>query len=260
MDNLDETKVIKATADLISKALSDDSRVENKNNKYFTVDSRYTNAKEDLAKLKIGLRKSSQPIILDGVEVETYEHKQETLTEMKEAEAMQRQLREQYEKDKAYFETTVLRRARTAGQIEEDYIKVLHPVYRAKFLAGLAQYGTLAAARKYMKNQYGLTIRGDILRRMLSLIPSFKQEVDDAIEEYQATIQMEIHRRAVEGVDKGIYHQGELVAKEKVYSDALLAKMVDTHLPEYKEVKQKESHRGNVVNVQIIKDFHNYKD
>ena len=35
--------------------------------------------------------------------------------------------------------------------------------------------------------------------------------------------------------------------------------MVDTHTPEYKEAKQKETNKGNTINVQIIKDFHNYK-
>lgn len=259
MENIDGQEIIHATNDLVNKVINEANKTKLKSND-LNIDTRYKSSKEDLQKLKIGLRKMSQPIVLDGVEVKSYEHKKTTLVEMKEAEAMQQQLREQYEKDKAYFETTVLRRARTAGQIEEDYVKVLHPTYRAKFLDGLAKYGTLSAACKYMKMHYDLPIRGDILRRMLTLIPSFKQEVDDAIEEYHATIQMEIHRRAVEGVDKGVYYNGEQIATEKVYSDALLAKMVDTHIPEYKEAKQKESNRGNVVNVQIIKDFHNHKD
>ena len=217
-------------------------------------------SKEDIAQMKLGLRRESQPVVLDGEIVEDCTHKKETLKEIQKAEEIQQQLREQYEKDKSFFENKILRKARAAGQIEEDFIKILHPTYRRKFLDGLAQYGTLAAACKYMKMQYNLVIRGDILSRMLILLPAFKQEVDDAIGEYQATLQMEIHRRAVEGIDKGIYHNGMQIATEKVYSDSLLAKMVDTHLPEYKETKQKESHRGNMVNVQIIKDFHNYKE
>lgn len=265
-NNINEQGIIDATSSLVSAALGEvDQNVGHKDKKpkYMPmnlVTIRKDVSQEDLARMKVGLREKSQPIVIGDMEIESYEHKQEALAEMQEAENMQRQLREQYEKDKAYFENNVLKRARTAGEIEEDYVKVLHPVYRKKFLDGLAQYGTLAAACKYMKMQHDMTIRGDILRRMLALIPSFKQEVEDAIEEYHATIQMEMHRRAVEGVDKGIYYNGERVATEKVYSDNLLAKMADTHLPEYKEAKQKESNRGNTINVQIIKDFHNYKD
>lgn len=262
-NSINEQNIIDATNSLVNSALGEVSQNVPHKPKIISLNDITVGkapTSEDLAQMKVGLRKKSQPIVIGDVEIESYEHKQEALVEMQEAENLQRQLREQYEKDKAYFENKVLRRARTAGEIEEDYVKVLHPAYRKKFLDGLAQYGTLAAACKYMKMQHDMTIRGDILRRMLTLIPSFKQEVDDAIEEYHATLQMEVHRRAVEGVDKGIYYNGEKVATEKVYSDALLAKMVDTHLPEYKEAKQKESNRGNTINVQIIKDFHNYKD
>lgn len=262
--DINNKDIIDATNSLVNAALGGkpqpvDDKLKYRPQSFVTV--RETATKEDFESLKVGLSKASQPIVFeDGTTVETYEHKQNTLAAIKEAEEMQRKLREQYEKDKAFFEANVIKKARTAGQIEEDYIKVLHPTYRKRFLDGVAQYGTLAAACRYMKINYDMVIRGDVLHRMLTLIPSFKQEVDDALNEYQAELQMEMHRRAVEGIDKGIYHNGERIATEKVYSDSLLAKMVDTYIPEYKEVKQKENSRGNIVNVQIIKDFHNYKD
>lgn len=260
--NINEQKLIEATNSLVNAAIEETkkggpiyrSTIHKMEKPIEIID------KEDFAQMKLGLSKKSQPIVIGDVSIESYEHKKESLEAMKEAENMQQQLREQYEKDKAFFESKVLHKARTAGQIEEDYIKVLHPAYRKRFIEGVAQYGTLAAACKYMKVNYDMTIRGDILRRMLLLIPSFNQEVEDALDEYRATIQMEIHRRAVEGVNKGIYYNGNRVDTEKVYSDNLLAKIADTHLNEYKEAKQKESNRGNTINVQIIKDFHNHKE
>ena len=196
----------------------------------------------------------------DDTVIEPLHSKSQALQEVQEAEEIQRKKREQYEADRNFFEKHVLQKSRSVNEIQEDYIKILHPHYREKFLAGIERYGTVAAALKHMKDVHGLKVRGDVLRRITTLIPAFKQEIEDALDMYQATIHMEMNRRAVEGVEKGVYHQGELVGYEKVYSDSLLAKMADTHNPEYKEAKQKESSRGNTINVQIIKDFHNYKE
>ena len=207
------------------------------------------------------LEQVSQPVVIDGVEIMPPGDKSLVLAETQEAEAKQRALRIQYEKDRSFFEQRILSQTRGLCEIQEDYIKVLHPHYRNKFMEGVRKYGTVAAAIKWMKDNHGLVLRGDVLRRISTLIPSFKQEIDDAQDEYQAVIHMEMHRRAIDGVDKGVYHAGELIATEKVYSDSLLVKMADTHNPEYKEAKQSDKGRGgNIVKVQIIKDFHNYKD
>ena len=70
-----------------------------------------------------------------------------------------------------------------------------------------------------------------------------------------------MQHREVDGEDKFIRDlDGNEIDREKVYSDTLLAKLADTYNPEFKEAKQKESSRGNIINVQIIKDFHNYKE
>lgn len=210
---------------------------------------------------KAELEQMPQPVVIDGVEIMSPGDKSLVLAETQEAEARQRALRIQYEKDRHFFEQRILSQTRGLCEIQEDYIKVLHPHYREKFMDGIRKYGTVAAAIKWMKDNHGLVLRGDVLRRISTLIPSFKQEIDDAQDEYQAVIHMEMHRRAIDGVDKGVYHQGELIATEKVYSDSLLVKMADTHNPEYKEAKQSDKGRnGNIVNVQIIKDFHNYKE
>lgn len=208
-----------------------------------------------------GMETISPEIVLeDGTVLESMNPNESALVEVQKAEELQRKKREQYEQDRAFFVEHIEKKTRSYGEVREDYIKILHPYYREKFLAGIEKYGTIPAALKYMKDTYGLKVRGDVLRRMSFVIPAFKQEIEDALDLYQATLQMEMHRRAVDGTEKGIYHNGELIATERTYSDALLAKMVDTHNPEYKEAKQKDTAHGNTINVQIIKDFHNYKE
>lgn len=172
----------------------------------------------------------------------------------------QRQKQLQYNQDKAFYEKEILSRSRSVGAINDDYIKILHPTYRTKFIEAVSRYGTLAAGLRYMFNTFGIKVRADVLRRMRSIIPAFNAEIEDALALYQGSLQIAMHERAVEGVDKNLYdREGNVIATEKVYSDSLLAKMVDVHTPEYKEAKQKDSQRGNTINVQIIKDFHNYK-
>lgn len=181
----------------------------------------------------------------------------------KEVEAITEEQRQKmilYEKDKAFFEKEVLTRSRSVGTINEDYIKILHPTYRTKFLDAVSRYGTLSAALNILKTKYGVSVRRDVLRRMRSMIPAFDAEIEDALAIYQGSLQIAMHERAVEGIEKAIRdREGNVIDTERVYSDSLLAKMVDTHNPEYKEAKQKDDKRGNTINVQIIKDFHNYK-
>lgn len=185
----------------------------------------------------------------------------EAKKEIQALENKQIRKRKQYEADRAFFEQNVLQKSRSIGEIQEDYIKILHPTYREKFIAGIEKYGTIAAALKNMKDVYGLKVRSDLLNRMMLMIPALKVEIEDALSMYQASLQMAMHQRAVEGVDKIIRDRdGNEIDREKVYSDTLLAKLADTYNPEFKEAKQKESSRGNTINVQIIKDFHNYKE
>lgn len=51
----------------------------------------------------------------------------------------------------------------------------------------------------------------------------FRAAWDDAMEEGVDKAEQEAFRRAVEGTEKGVWHQGSLVGTERVYSDALLA-------------------------------------
>jgi len=51
----------------------------------------------------------------------------------------------------------------------------------------------------------------------------FAEAWDDAMETGVDKAEQEAFRRAVEGTDKGVWHQGVLVGSERVYSDALLS-------------------------------------
>lgn len=207
--------------------------------------------------------KENAPVIIEGATGQLIDVSTNSAAarrnEVEEITEAQRQKMIQYEEDKAFFEAQILSRSRKVGEIRDDFIKLLHPYYRSKFIKGLEDYGTMAAALRYMKDIHGITVRKDVLRRMRDTIPVFDAEIEDALAMYQGKLQMEMHRRAVEGTKRGVYFNGECIAEETVYSDALLAKMVDVHTPEYKEAKTKSNERGNTINVQIIKDFHNYK-
>jgi hypothetical protein len=69
---------------------------------------------------------------------------------------------------------------------------------------------------------------------------SFVLNMQDAADSWGDVIREELTRRAITGIDKDIYYKGEYVATEKVYSDALLIKMAESTLPEYKKQEVKD--------------------
>jgi hypothetical protein len=62
----------------------------------------------------------------------------------------------------------------------------------------------------------------------------FAKAWDDAMEAGVDKAEREAFRRAVEGVDKGVWHQGVQVGTERVYSDALLAKVLSARRAAYR--------------------------
>jgi hypothetical protein len=64
--------------------------------------------------------------------------------------------------------------------------------------------------------------------------------VQDAIGTWQDTIESEITRRAITGIDRDIYYKGEWVATEKVYSDTLLVRLAEAKLPDFKKQEVKD--------------------
>lgn len=59
--------------------------------------------------------------------------------------------------------------------------------------------------------------------RARELDDDFAKAWDSAMEDGVDKAEQEAFRRAVEGTEKGVWHQGTLVGSERVYSDALLA-------------------------------------
>ena len=59
----------------------------------------------------------------------------------------------------------------------------------------------------------------------------FDEAVEAALEEANDALEEEARRRALHGYEKGIYHQGSLVAYETVYSDSLLSQMLKAKRP-----------------------------
>ncbi len=70
----------------------------------------------------------------------------------------------------------------------------------------------------------------DALQRDADFKRDFEKVRDDAIE----LAEDELRRRAIDGVDKGIWFQGERVGTEKVYSDALLRVLLAAHRKRYR--------------------------
>jgi hypothetical protein len=70
---------------------------------------------------------------------------------------------------------------------------------------------------------------------------NFMLNVQDAIGTWQDTIESEITRRAITGIDRDIFYKGEWIATEKVYSDTLLVKLAEAKLPDFKKQEVKDS-------------------
>lgn len=113
-------------------------------------------------------------------------------------------------------------------------------VVREKFLKSLSRYGNVSkAARAARVGRPALyDWRGDD--------EAFAAEWDAALEEAADVLEAEAFRRAVTGTNKGVYHQGVLVATEKQYSDALLTLLLKATRPEKYRERSQVDHSGKV--------------
>lgn len=70
----------------------------------------------------------------------------------------------------------------------------------------------------------------DRLRTIRKSYPKFSEMFEDALAEGKVTrvekLHAEAYRRAVEGVQKNVYHMGKVVGTETIYSDSLLGKLL----------------------------------
>jgi len=76
--------------------------------------------------------------------------------------------------------------------------------------------------------------------------PKFSGEWDEAEQEAIDKLEREAWRRAVEGVDKPVVHQGAITATYKEYSDKMLEILLKGHRPEKYADRSKIEHSGKV--------------
>lgn len=91
---------------------------------------------------------------------------------------------------------------------------------RKIFLAELAAHGRVATAARAA----GLD-RSDTYKSR-DRDPEFAKQWDDALEMFIDSLEGAARLRAVEGTEKGVWHQGALVGTERQYSDSLLLAML----------------------------------
>ena len=84
------------------------------------------------------------------------------------------------------------------------------------FLAALREVPVITHAARLVGVE-----RSTVMRRRHA-DEEFEAAVQDALEEGVDRAEREAFRRAIEGVEKGVWHQGERVGSERVYSDQLL--------------------------------------
>lgn len=68
----------------------------------------------------------------------------------------------------------------------------------------------------------------------------FAEEWDDAIAEYEAVLEAELRRRAVDGIDEPIVYKGQVTNTVKRYSDTLLMFYLKKINPAYRD-----NHKGD---------------
>lgn len=107
-----------------------------------------------------------------------------------------------------------------------------HPALRKAYLAHLREHGDRELAAGFVGVQLSTV---DRWRREH---PDFLQEEDSTISAFKTTIEDEIRRRAIEGVDEPRFANGALVGTVRKYSDTLLLALARRHIPEYREVRQ----------------------
>jgi hypothetical protein len=141
---------------------------------------------------------------------------------------------------------------------ETKWKKFLNPDIREQFLKYIRQTGSLTGALVKLRVNQKFDISQGTVNTLLMRFPTFKDMYEEAKEEYTYSLESEAHRRAVDGVDKGIYYQGEFVAYEKQYSDTLLAKLLDANSPKFRKASaggQTNIKSSGPIQINIRKDF-----
>lgn len=114
---------------------------------------------------------------------------------------------------------------------------------KQKFLQHLQETFNLSAAAK------AVGVHPQTVYQAMAADPEFKELVEEARMIACAEAEGEAYRRAVKGYEKDVYHQGNVVGKETIYSDRLLELVLKANVDRYAN-KQSLDIQGNV-NVEI---------
>ena len=71
--------------------------------------------------------------------------------------------------------------------------------------------------------------------RWLKTDPEFAAAWEEALEQATERLEEEVRRRAVDGVDEPVFHQGEICGCRRKYSDNLLMFLLKKRKPEYRD-------------------------
>ena len=70
----------------------------------------------------------------------------------------------------------------------------------------------------------------------------FSDSFDESMSLYLESLEEEIHRRAVQGVEEDVYYKGEVVGEKQVYSDQLLVFLTKANIEKYGDRSKQDIH------------------
>ena len=96
----------------------------------------------------------------------------------------------------------------------------------------LQETGSITAACAYIRKHYPkLRLTSSVIDDYRTLIPTFGEQVDFAIEMFNAKLENAAVERAVDGVDEPVFYQGMECGSKKKYSDDLLKFLMQANNP-----------------------------
>lgn len=115
------------------------------------------------------------------------------------------------------------------------------PERKQIFLRELRRHGIVrAAARAASPATDSPTACSSSFYRARNMDPEFAADWDNALAEAAADVELEIHRRAIEGYEEPVYQRGELVGTITRYSDKLLELRAKGLMPDRYAVERKD--------------------
>lgn len=103
----------------------------------------------------------------------------------------------------------------------------LTPQRVKKFLREMEKTGNLKASSAY------IGVVPQTIYKAMDRDPHFKDAVEAARNKASRDIENELRRRAIDGVEEDIFHQGVVVGTKKTYSDRLLELLAKGNIDKY---------------------------